>query len=124
MSPAEKKVHTRFILQVSIIVTVALAIHIFMWAHVIHVLNEQSHPEEIAAMEAFGTVTADIAQPKKFNQQVRDSPSCSDNDLVCMQVATLQPSEVLKGVNGLIPSDTTKHYLVKISVSPIEDFER
>jgi hypothetical protein len=122
--PELRKPPMRLILQISAVATVTLVVIIVMWVSVIIKWNDNDHLAQPESVKPFGPVTSQMPEPKKLAQYVRDSQSCSDNDLVCMQVATLQPSEVFKGVNGLIPTDTTKHYLVKISVSPIEDFER
>jgi hypothetical protein len=115
---------TRLILQISAVATVALVVIIAVWVSVIIKWKYNDYLSQPESVEPFRPAISQMREPMPFTQHVRDSQSCSDNDLVCMQVATLQPSEVFKGVNGLIPTDTTKHYLVKISVSPIEDIER
>ena len=51
----------------------------------------------------------------------RGAQDCSEDDLVCMQVTTQQPSEVFKGIDALIPDDASKHYQVRVTVIPVQD---
>lgn len=51
----------------------------------------------------------------------RNSQDCGEDDLVCMQVTTQQPSEVFKGIDALIPADASKHYQVRVTVSALQD---
>jgi hypothetical protein len=122
--PEQAKVPMRIILQISAMAAVFLSILIIGWSLVISKLQSATPPMQTESVEPFVPVAAQAREPMLFRHEARVPQSCNESDLVCMQVTTLQPSEVLKGVNSLIPTDESKRYLVKITVSPIEDFDR